>query len=454
MEYVLEAAKKIPMINDVDIVVLGGGCTGVFAAVRAARLGAKVALVERSNCFGGVATNGFVCVWHTLTDTTYRKQIIGGLTEEIIDRLKRIPNGIRIKMPEGNNIPFRDPIYAIHHLNTEELKIELDQLVLETGITPYLHTFYSAPYVVEGKLQGVIVENNSGRGMIRAKYFIDATSDGYLGVDMGMESYDHGSFQPATTGAKVWGWEKLNDPNTLLRTEKNRLRIGGRAGWDDLIPGTTSVWNWYKSQFAEDCSNADTMTRGEITGRRQVREMMNILREQDPHGKDLALIGLSSVLGVRETRQLKCSYQLTTEDLSYGRAFDDAIAYCAYPIDIHTPQEPTRLRFLDGVEQIGSPEGIKFVRWREDTGSSATYWQIPYRSMLPEKIDNLLICGRPIDTDKGAFGAIRVMISLNQTGEAAGVACYEAMNSGKTVQNVDIHAVQQKMKDGGSIIPN
>ena len=454
MEYLTEQAKKLPVINDVDIVVLGGGCTGAFAAIRAARLGARVAIIERSNCFGGVATNGFVCVWHTLTDITYKKKIIGGLTQEMIDRLQQVPNGIYIKpLPNADPVPFREPIYAVNHLNTEEMKIELDRMITDSGIIPYLHTFYSAPYTEDGILKGVIVENSSGRSVIRGKYFIDATGDGYLGEDMGMETYDHGSFQPATTGAKVWGWEKLDHPNERMRSPENQARIGARAGWDDLIPGAPDVFNWYKSQFAEDCSNADNMTKGEMLGRAQIREMMNILREQDPNGKKLSLIGLSSVLGVRETRQLKCSYQLTAEDLCDGRAFDDAIAYCAYPIDIHTPQEPTHLRYLDGMEQIGSPERIKLVRWKAEEAATAKYWQLPYRSMLPEHIDNLLICGRAIDADKGAFGAIRVMISLNQTGEAAGVAAWAALNSGKSVQDVDIHEVKRLMQAGGSIIP-
>ena len=413
-----------------------------------------VAIIERSNCFGGVATNGFVCVWHTLTDITYKKRIIGGLTQEIIDRLQQIPNGIYIKpLPDVDPVPFREPIYSVNHLNTEELKIELDKMITESGIIPYLHTFYSAPYTEDGKLKGVIVENNSGRSIIRGKYFIDATGDGYLGEDMGMKTYDHGTFQPATTGAKIWGWEQLDHPNERMHYPENQARIGARAGWDDQIPGTPDVFNWYKSQFAEDCSNAENMTKGEMNGRAQIREMMNILREQDPNGKKLCLIGLSSVLGLRETRQLKCSYQLTAEDLCNGRSFDDAIAYCAYPIDIHTPQEPTHLRYLDGVEQIGSPERIKLVRWKAKDLATAKYWQLPYRSMLPEHIDNLLICGRAIDADKGAFGAIRVMISLNQTGEAAGVASWIAMKNGQAVQNVDIAELQQTMKAGGSIIP-
>ena len=446
-----EPARDIPVINDVDIVVLGGSCTGVFAAVRAARLGAKVAIVEQLGAFGGTATAGFVCFWHALTDTTYNKQIISGMTEEMLERLKKVPNGLRIRPRKEDK--WRAPHYSNYILNTEEMKIELDHLILESGVTPYLHTRYSAPYVEDGELRAVIIENRSGRFAIRAKYFIDATADGFLAADVGVETYYHDDFQPATAGAKVAGWEKLTKPNTLLRTDENRARIGGRAGWDIIVPGTKNISNWCKAQFIGDCSDADVLTAAEIDGRRQVREMMNILRENDPCGNELSLVALSSMIGIRETRQIKCSYQITGEDICYGKHFDDAIGYCAYPVDVHIPQMPTTFRYLDGWEKHSTPTGeVEEVRWRTDEGPYPTYWEIPLRSILPQEIPNLMICGRCIDADKDAYGALRVMISLNQTGEAAGVACYEALSSGKALQNIDFASFRQRMKDGGSIV--
>ena len=451
MNTIKEPARDIKVINDVDIVVIGGSCTGVFAAVRAARLGARVAIVEQAGAFGGTATNSFVCIWHSLTDDTYGKQIISGLTEETIERLRSVPNGLRIRPPKENK--WRAPYYSTYVLNTEEMKIELDRMILEAGITPYLHTRYSAPYVEDGELKAVIIENRSGRFAIRAKFFIDATADGFLGADVGMEVYRHGDYQPATTGARVAGWEKLTKPNDILRTDENRLRIGGRAGWEINVPGTKNVSNWCKAQFVGDCSDADILTQAEIEGRRQVREMMNILRESDPCGRELSLVGLSAMTGIRETRQLRCSYQIKGDDISYGKYFDDAIGYCAYPVDVHIPQMPTTFRYLDGFERHSTPTGeIEEVRWREGDGPYPTYWQIPYRAILPESIPNLMICGRCIDSDKDAHGALRVMISLNQTGEAAGVACFEALTSGKTVQTIDFDAFRHKMEKGGSII--
>ena len=452
MNKIIEPARELPVINQVDIIVVGGSCTGVFAAIRAARLGAKVAIIESANAFGGAATNAFVCVWHTLCDTTLNRQIISGLTEEMIERLKKVPHGIKIMLPkdEEKHI-FRKSTYANYHLNTEEMKIELDKMVLEAGVIPYLHTTYSAPYIEDGKLCGVIVETRSGRGAILGKQFIDATADGFLGEDMGMEIYRHETLQPATTAARVFGWDKLTDPLTILAN--NQDRIGCRPGWDDCFTDIPQIRNWFKSNVSKDCSVADQLTQAEITGRAQIREMLDVLRQEDSGAEDLALIALSSTIGIRETRQLRCSYQLTMDDVCNGRKFDDAIAYCAYPVDIHHPQKQTAYRFLDGTEEIverGKPNRV--VRWREETKESPTYWQLPYRSMLPKDIPNLLICGRAIDADKGALAAARVMISLNQTGEAAGVAAYEALTSNKTVQSIDFASMRKKMKQGGSIV--
>lgn len=125
-------SNKLPVINEVDICVLGGSCTGVFAAVRASRLGARVAIVEKQNAFGGVATSGLVNIWHSLFNTEASKQIIAGLTSEVIDRLAK--RDAAICSSEDRKGYFT--------LNTQELKIELDELVLESGITPYFHTLF------------------------------------------------------------------------------------------------------------------------------------------------------------------------------------------------------------------------------------------------------------------------------------------------------------------------
>ena len=173
-----QAAREIPVCHECDVCVIGGSCTGVFAAVRAARLGARVAIVERQNCFGGVATCGLVNVWHRLHDTQNELQIIGGMTEEIIDRLRR--RGAVEQDPGSVSSAFR--------LNTEELKLELDELICAAGVRPFLHALATTAHTEDGRLDAVITESKSGCRAIRARVFIDATGDGDIVARAGVET--------------------------------------------------------------------------------------------------------------------------------------------------------------------------------------------------------------------------------------------------------------------------
>ena len=158
-----EPARDVPVALDCDVCVVGGSCTGVFAAVAAARLGAKVALIELNGFFGGVATAGLVNIWHSLEDKSKKQQIIAGLTSEVIERLR------------SRNAVTENRGHFV--LNTEVLKLELDKMVVEAKIRPFLHTAFVAPAVEDGRMRAAIIEDKTGRRAIRAKQFIDASGD-------------------------------------------------------------------------------------------------------------------------------------------------------------------------------------------------------------------------------------------------------------------------------------
>jgi glycine/D-amino acid oxidase-like deaminating enzyme len=168
MKTMNEPAWSLPVVAEANVCVVGGSCTGLFAAVRAARLGASVVLVERSNCFGGMATNGLVIVWHQFLDTESRQTIIGGLSREIIDRL------VQRGAAEIEERPWK----GLARVNSEELKIELDELVREHRIQPMLHTFGCQPLMDGERIAALAIENKDGRGVVRSSVFIDATGDG------------------------------------------------------------------------------------------------------------------------------------------------------------------------------------------------------------------------------------------------------------------------------------
>ena len=244
--------------------------------------GQSVALVEKMNCFGGVATSGMVNIWHSLQDTEYKQQIIGGLTVEVIERLKKRDAVI----DETNTV-------NAFMLNTEELKIELDELVRESKIKAYLHTSFAAPLVEEGKLKAVFVENKSGRGAIRAKVFIDATGDGDLFHQLGLprllpadQTASHHRRKNLWDGLRaVWheqGSRTLTCKKPCCNTTMNSASPNCGAG-SAKIPGVPNVtFQAISRVFYADCADGDSLTHSEMEGRRQIRAIMDIIRKYGP----------------------------------------------------------------------------------------------------------------------------------------------------------------------------
>ena len=435
--------KKIPILNEVDICVLGGSCTGVFAAVRASRLGAKVAIIEKQNAFGGVATSGLVNIWHSLFNTEFSKQIIAGLTVEVTDRLKK-RNAVFNSKDNGE---------GSFTLNTQELKIELDELVLESRIIPYLHTLFSEPYLDEdGNLAGVIVDNKSGRSIIMAKYFVDATGDGDLCYRFGLKSYVHKFLQPPTMCAYIEGFDEELF-NSLLKQYGKEFNIPEGFVWGAKVPSTNSYMLAGTRIYGVNCSIAENLTKTEIEGRRQIRAILDMIRKYGVNNK-VGLVGLPSYVGIRETRHIECLYKITDEDALYGKSFDDAIANGSYVLDLHHQDKPgITFRYLDGTERYsrpGYPE--ERGRWRKETPANPTFYQVPLRSLIPKKTSNLIVAGRMLDASMISFSGIRVMVNMNQLGEAAGVTTYLALNQNKKIRNVSSKEVRDELKKGGSII--
>lgn len=443
---ICEPARETPVIWEGDVCVLGGSCTGVFAAIRAARLGCSVALVERMGCFGGVATLSLVNAWHSAMDEAFEKQIIGGLSLELIERLKK-----RNAVEEFHQNPNR-----AWNFNSQEMQMELDEMVLEHRIRPWLHTAFVAPHVENGELAAVIVENKDGRGAIRARFFIDATGDGDLCHRLGLPVYVSSRNQPSTTCAIFDGWNSLGDFNlyNALREYGHKYGLPEGFAWGQKVPNS-ELYMLAGTRIYQNCSSADGFTSAEMEGRRQVRAIQNIIREHGPADARITLQTLPARIGIRETRHVRCGYQLTGEDVLHGRRFDDAIANGSYRVDIHHHDKPgITLRYLDGREVYCRPgyrseEG----RWRQITDDNPTFYQIPYRSMIPQgNFGNLLAAGRFIDADEVAHAGIRVMINMNQTGEAAGTAAALALRESKTAVEIEPEKLRRTLADGGSVI--
>jgi hypothetical protein len=203
-----------------------------------------------------------------------------------------------------------------------------------------------------------------------------------------------------------------------------------------------------------DCSDADQLTDAEIEARRQIRAICDILRNNFAMGHGVSLVSTASYIGIRETRHADCLYALTGDDVLNGRRFDDAIANGTYPVDIHHSSKPgITFRYLDGRQRYCLPDGrVEEGRWREPGEACADFYQIPYRCLVPRGGENVLVAGRLMDADRTAYGAIRVMVNCNQTGEAAGTAAALAVRDKVPAAGVDVRKLREALRRNGAIV--
>ncbi len=459
-----EAPREVPVVEECDLCVLGGSCTGVFAAVAAARLGLRVAIVEQHGFFGGVATAGLVNIWHSMLSTDGEHVTIAGMTREVIERLAK-----------RNAVDFKDPLvwHGSFILATDVLKIVLDEMVTEVpgaGIRPFLHTKFCAPHAEDGVARAAIIEDKTGRRAIRARYFIDATGDADFVHRCGLPTRKPAHLQPPTACAILRGLADAAKSNPFPEFAKDKfpglnihdiifdkrfpqaLREG--TAWWAKVPGSTDETLLAGTRvFGADCSDADQLTAAEIEGRRQIARVADLFREHFMGGKGQPLAMCATHIGTRQTRHACCLHSLGDDEVLRGRRFDDAIANGTYPVDIHhTDREGITFRWLDGKELVRDPSGWRDGRWLAEGEAAATYYQVPYRSLVPQGSRNVLVAGRPIDAQEGAFGAVRVMVNCNQMGQAAGVAAALAQRRATDVADVDPVELRGVLKEQGAAV--
>ncbi len=454
MAFIMEAPRKVPVIYEADVCVIGGSATGVFAAVRAARLGAKVVIVECQNSFGGVATNGLVSIWHTFMDVPRKKQIIAGLSEEILERLPEVDH----RTGNGDS----------HFFNPAELKCELDAILQEENVKIYLHTYYCGLSHDGETIDAVFVENKDGRGAIKAKFFIDATGDGDLCRDFGIERYENPNMQPPSYVFLLQGkadtvaLQKYNKGDSdvvtyLINEYAEEFDIEKDWGWSTFVPGIYGAKMRANTHvFGVQCAKADDLTRAEIVGREKMRKVCRVLRKYGDTDQHYSVINDCSYIGIRDTYHYRTQLQADHMELLLGRDYEDNILCGSYNVDVHSDDKGIKFMQLDGTYSFEDTDGnMTRGNWRDEMGIPKdtpipTYYRMPFRVLVGEKCKNLIAAGRMVNADVSAFGALRVMVNTNQMGEAAGVAAYLAVHQGKSVQELDGVEVARLLSKGGS----
>lgn len=463
MTFVEEPSRKIPILTETDVLVLGGGPAGLAASLAAAREGVKTTLVERYGCFGGVITQAMIgtIAWYRYANTVDA----GGIGLEFEKMAKKMNGSINIfgnvknkdmvkTLEEEGLIVNGKPTYEV--LDTEVFKHIADKLVKEANVTPLLHCTAVDAIMENQTIKGVITESKSGRQAIMAKQIIDATGDADIAyhagvpfrknpkhelmsvtVNWGCSGINIGKFlmyvylNPSSIGD--WGETSGKEDSfftTYLTEPFNKAKIAGEIPSDIDIE---SYWTNYTDAgeitsfngiHIKDIDPTDVwdLTKAEIEGRKRVLWAVEALKKYTPGFKKARLRTIGASLGVRESRKIIGEYEITERDVRNQARFEDSIGICP--------------EFIDGY-------GIAVMP------TTGRYFQVPYGIIVPQRVENLLVAGRSVAGDRISHAATRQMCCCIVTGQGAGVAAAVSVKDNVSCRHVNISKVQEVLKKQG-----
>lgn len=429
---VIEPERRIPVAHEADVVVLGGGPSGIAAAVAASRHGARTLLVERYGFLGGNCTAAMVtnfCGLHANVHGELR-QVVHGVADEMLARLERLG---------GLNAPHLvfGRIQAQAY-DVAAFKCAADDMLVDAGVTLRLHSLAAGVAMADGRIDALLVETKSGRQAIRGRMFVDCSGDADLAAWAGAP-YEKGPAMAFPTHMFRVGavdGEAALAARPRIRALMEQAEQEGAFRFHRHTPivapqKRNSEWRCNVTQIARggraaDGTDADDLIFAELEGRRQIRDYFAFLKARVPGFADSYLLEIAPQIGIRETRRIVGAYQVSGDDVLGACDFADAVGVNGWPMERHVA-------------------GDVAWGWIEGRG----YHQVPFRCLVPRGVDNLLVAGRCASLTAEGQSSVRVSGPCFVMGQAAGTAAALALRAGVAPGAVDVAALQSALRADG-----
>lgn len=437
------AATDLPMLADVDVLVVGGGAAGVAAATIASEGGLQTMLVERYGFCGGAAVagmSGTICGMYLASDTLRKpEQVVFGFTERFRAELWR-RGGLTDPQIYGKTWTVtHDPLVW---------RESADHFLSRAGVRVLFHTVVTSVLMEGSCYQGVVLESSAGRAVVRAKRIIDASGDASVVARAGGNYTfgDDGKLQNPTMFFRLgnvdlehfqgwWGEDTICPPKL-----SDAIRDGNASG--RYVLPREKIWVFPTTRPSELLINATRLqgadgralnvidpadfTEAEIRGREQVREYARFFAEHVPGCDGSYVVDTGVEAGIRQTRSIVGLERLTAEDVVTGRKRLDGVCRVPWPIELHAGERPR-------------------LHWLLDD-----YYEVSYRTLVPEEGENIIVAGRCLSADHEALASARVTAQCFEYGQAAAVAAVLSLGSGRDFRRIQGEEVRRAMESIGS----
>ena len=435
-------SSEVPVLGEADVVVCGGGPAGISAAVSAARHGAKVILLERWPSVGGQSTNALVNIWHT---SDREKQVIFGIVQEVIERA-----GSSIR--RFDDFPTRP---ETHEFEPCAMKMVFHQLLEDAGVNTICHLPAIESIVEDGRMRAVLVDSKTGRKAVLGKIFIDATGDGDIaanaGVDFDYGRESDGRVQGMTMMFRLCGLnpekilENSDEADRVFELMKS-LRAAGKfppfmdeAARSYLHSPRPHTVSYNMTPVSGNPLDEEELTRLSVQARRQVIEYVDLWQREMPGFEESEIEQMGFWLGIRESRRIRGLKTFDASMVLNAAKQPDAIGHGFWMVDVH------------------DPEGSGHTTWSDPKTAmppAGESYHIPLGMCLNKQIPNLAVAGRCASTTHEGLASVRIQTHCMVMGQGVGTAAALALNTGGDISEVDIITLRKKLKNDGVYLKN